>query len=205
MSLSVTSLFCCLDDFARVFEEWERQRLIPTGRTRLRRGKLALSGMLFIMTLFLLSPFRNFKHVQVATSSIFRACRHHDPGGNGPVLPSLCSPVLWLNPIVSTRASLIQSLSFLLRPRIDDRGKLKPSRIPVQVCTCVHGFLRQRGAPQLLSNAVLRVLPSTDAKVSALRIMTFSMLNHPSRHAPLPTLRSHPHKCERMARGGNGS
>ena len=62
MSLSITSPFCCLDDFARVFEDWDRQRLIPTGRTRLRPGKLALSGMLFIMSLFHLSPFRDFKH-----------------------------------------------------------------------------------------------------------------------------------------------
>ena len=34
----------------------------PHGRTRLRRVKLALSEMLFIMTLFHLSPFRDFKH-----------------------------------------------------------------------------------------------------------------------------------------------
>ena len=42
MSLSITSLFCCHDDIARVIEDWECQRLIPTDRTRLRRGKLAL-------------------------------------------------------------------------------------------------------------------------------------------------------------------
>lgn len=62
MSLSTTALFCCLDDFARLFEDWERHRLIPTGGKRRRRGKLTLGEMLFIMVLFHLSPFKDFKH-----------------------------------------------------------------------------------------------------------------------------------------------
>ena len=62
MSLSATALFCCLDDFAKIFEDQERHRLIPTGRRRLRRGKLSLGEMLFIMVLFHLSPFKDFKH-----------------------------------------------------------------------------------------------------------------------------------------------
>lgn len=61
MNLRTISLFCCLDDFARAFEDWERHRLIPSGRMRRRAGKLALSEMLFIMVLFHLSPFKNFK------------------------------------------------------------------------------------------------------------------------------------------------
>ena len=62
MSLSITSQFCCLDDFARIYEDWERQRLIPTAQRRRRPGKLVLSEILFIMVLFHLSPFKDFKH-----------------------------------------------------------------------------------------------------------------------------------------------
>ena len=62
MSLSITALFCCLSDFADAFEEWERHRLIPSQRQRRREGKLSLGEMLFIMVLFHLSPFKDFKH-----------------------------------------------------------------------------------------------------------------------------------------------
>ncbi len=61
MSLTTIALFCCLDDFARSFEDWEHHRLIPTGRKRRRPGKLSLGEMLFIMVLFHLSPFKTFK------------------------------------------------------------------------------------------------------------------------------------------------
>ncbi len=62
MSLSSTALYCCLADFAETFEDWERHRLIPTQRKRCRPGKLSLGEMLFIMVLFHLSPFKDFKH-----------------------------------------------------------------------------------------------------------------------------------------------
>ncbi len=43
MSLSVISIFVCLDDFARTYEEWESHQMIATGRKRRRSGKLRLS------------------------------------------------------------------------------------------------------------------------------------------------------------------
>jgi hypothetical protein len=61
MNINITALYCCLDDFCKVYEEWEGHRLIPSGKKRNRAGKLSLSEMLFIMVLFHLSPFKNFK------------------------------------------------------------------------------------------------------------------------------------------------
>ena len=60
MSVDITALYCCLDDFCKLFEAWEAHRLIPS-QTRQRTGKLSRSEMLFIMVLFHLSPFRHFK------------------------------------------------------------------------------------------------------------------------------------------------
>ena len=56
MITSISALFCCIDDFAKVFEDCERKQLISTRRKRLRSGKLSLGEMLFIMVLFHVSP-----------------------------------------------------------------------------------------------------------------------------------------------------
>jgi hypothetical protein len=61
MCVDITALYCCLDDFCRLFEEWEGHRLIPSETTRQRPGKLSRAEMLFIMVLFHLSAFKHFK------------------------------------------------------------------------------------------------------------------------------------------------
>ena len=64
MALDITTLFCCLDDFALLYQEWEKRQLLPASGPgqRRRAGKLSLSEMLFVMVLFHLSPFKDFKH-----------------------------------------------------------------------------------------------------------------------------------------------
>jgi hypothetical protein len=61
MAIDITALYCCLDDFCKVFEDWETHRLIPSEQTRKRSGKLSRSEMLFIVVLFHLSAYKNFK------------------------------------------------------------------------------------------------------------------------------------------------
>ena len=46
----------------RPLKTGNEHHLLPTGRKRRRSGKLCLSEMLFIMVLFHLSPFKDFKH-----------------------------------------------------------------------------------------------------------------------------------------------
>ena len=68
-------------------------------------------------------------------------------------------------------------------------GRIEALPSPDVGCTCVPGFLRQRGARQSLTITVLQVLPSADDKTSALQIISFTMLNHPG-HTP---------RCRRFA------
>ena len=99
MSLSITSLFCCLDDFARVYEDWERGRLIPSERQRRRLGKLSLGEMLFIMVLFHLSPFKDFKHFWLyGIEQKYRACFSDLPsyGRFVSLMPRLFAPLCLL-------------------------------------------------------------------------------------------------------------
>ena len=78
MSLSITSLFCCRNDFARVFEDWEWPEADPHRPQPAARGKLTLSEVLFIMTLFHLSPFRDFKRFSIyaADSTKLAVCHN---------------------------------------------------------------------------------------------------------------------------------
>src|SRR4051812_17251044 len=61
MAIDITALYCCLDDFCKVFADWEAHRLLPSEQTRQRSGKLSRAEMLFIVVLFHLSPYKNFK------------------------------------------------------------------------------------------------------------------------------------------------
>src|SRR5690349_9755151 len=83
MAVDITALYCCLDDFCKVFAEWEAHQLIPSPTRRQRSGKLSRSEMLFIMVLFHLSPYKNFKTfylygIGVQYRECFRDLPHYD-------------------------------------------------------------------------------------------------------------------------------
>jgi hypothetical protein len=57
----ITALFYCIDEFCKIYKEWEKHKLIPKLYKRERCGKLSTSEMLCIEVLFHLSGFRDFK------------------------------------------------------------------------------------------------------------------------------------------------
>ena len=61
MSLDITALFICLDDFCKYYAEWEKAGLIGDDRKRSREGLFSTSEMMLVMVLFHRSPFKNFK------------------------------------------------------------------------------------------------------------------------------------------------
>jgi hypothetical protein len=62
MPYNITALFFLLDEFCKTYEEWEKHRLIDTGKKRHRSCEMSLSKMLTIMVMFHFSPCKNFKY-----------------------------------------------------------------------------------------------------------------------------------------------
>lgn len=71
MEYNITALFFCIDEFCKAFEEWEKHRLIDTGKTRNRSCEMSLSEMLTIMVVFHFSPCKNFKYFYLIHLSHF--------------------------------------------------------------------------------------------------------------------------------------
>src|SRR4051794_27621595 len=75
MAVDITALYCCLDDFCKVFADWEAHRRIPSQTTRQRTGKLSRAEMLLIVVLFHLPPYKNFKvFYRYGIGGQYRAC-----------------------------------------------------------------------------------------------------------------------------------
>ena len=77
MAVDITALYCCLDDFCKVFADWEAHRLLPSEQARQRSGKLSRAEMLFIVVLFHLSPYKNSTSTASAVSiaPVLTSCR----------------------------------------------------------------------------------------------------------------------------------
>ena len=66
MRYDIDFLFCVIDDFCKMYEEWERHRFIPNSGMRRRCGVMSMSDLMTIMVLFHVSPCKNFKWVYLA-------------------------------------------------------------------------------------------------------------------------------------------
>lgn len=62
MSIDITALFVCLDDFCKLYESCLKEKALPHVSVRCRAGSLTLSEMLLIEVLYHFSAYKNFKY-----------------------------------------------------------------------------------------------------------------------------------------------
>ena len=62
MKKDITELYCFIDDFCKIYEKYEQQKLIPSCKQRNRQCSMNLSEMLTIVVMFHTSYAKNFKY-----------------------------------------------------------------------------------------------------------------------------------------------
>lgn len=62
MKKSITTLYHLVDDFCKIFNSWEKAKLLATNKIRHRAGNLSLAELLTIVLYFYLSPCKDFKN-----------------------------------------------------------------------------------------------------------------------------------------------
>ena len=62
MKKDITELYCFIDDFCKIYEAYEQEKLLPSNRQRKRDCNMSLSEMLTIMIMFHTSYAKNFKY-----------------------------------------------------------------------------------------------------------------------------------------------
>ena len=128
MAVDITALYCCIDDFCKVFEDWEAHRLIPSYAARQRPGKLSRAEMLFIVVLFHLSPYKNFKTFYLygvghQHRACFGALPHYDRFVS--LMPRLFVPLMVLLHSLSGEATGVYFADFypVREPQLWIRGE----------------------------------------------------------------------------------
>lgn len=61
MSIDITALFVCLDDFCNLYESAQKSQSLPSSKQRNRQGYLSLSELLLIEVYFHFSAYKDFK------------------------------------------------------------------------------------------------------------------------------------------------
>lgn len=65
MRYDIVSLYYFIDEFCKIYEDWLREKLLPSNHKRLRPTQMKLSDMLTIMVLFHMSSHKVFKHFYI--------------------------------------------------------------------------------------------------------------------------------------------
>lgn len=62
MKKCITTVYYLVDNFCKIFNEWEKAKLLPSNKIRHRAGSLSLAELLTIVLYFYLSPCKDFKN-----------------------------------------------------------------------------------------------------------------------------------------------
>jgi hypothetical protein len=62
MHYDITKIYYFVDEFTKIYEDWEKHKLLPSLKSRKRAGKLDLSEKLTIMICYHLSGYKCFKY-----------------------------------------------------------------------------------------------------------------------------------------------
>jgi Transposase DDE domain len=62
MKKCITTVYYLVDNFCKIFNEWEKEKLLPSNKIRHRVSNLMLSELLTIVLYFYLSPCKDFKN-----------------------------------------------------------------------------------------------------------------------------------------------
>ena len=58
MKYDIVALYVCIDDFSKIYKEWEKKKLIGVTKGRKRAGKLSMSEQLLIVIFYHLEGFK---------------------------------------------------------------------------------------------------------------------------------------------------
>ena len=83
MKYDIVALYVCIDDFSKIYEEWQGKKMIGETKNRKREGKLSISEQLLIVILYHLEGLKNFKYyyqyvVQIKYQSLFKEVPCYD-------------------------------------------------------------------------------------------------------------------------------
>jgi len=62
MKKCITTIYYLVDNFCKIYNEWEKEKLLPSTKIRHRVGNLSLAELLTIVLYFYLSPCKDFKN-----------------------------------------------------------------------------------------------------------------------------------------------
>ncbi|KJW07839.1 putative transposase [Orientia tsutsugamushi str. UT144] len=60
MKKCIITVYYLIDNFYKIYQDWERKRLIPSSNQRNRDGKLSLAELLTIVDIFLFVSMQGF-------------------------------------------------------------------------------------------------------------------------------------------------